>query len=459
MKIKFLTACASVFFLSGVIFAQCNDAEKIVIEVPKGQPTISDAINETKTSSYKGKKVTIKVTYGTYDEKGKGVLIDRPCLDVIGIPNDAGKKPIIRRKDFKGYEQAVVKIRESDIKFEGFDIDGQQQCNAFGVLVLIAKDDDINADFSNIWINKNDVRDIGQAGCRNAHGIVAWSAKAQGIRNIWIQDNKMFNLRLGDSETITIKNNVRDFHALRNVISNTDNIGIDVIGYEDGSPYQARNGEIKDNVISDLREGNGAYPSVAGIYVDGGKDVLIENNQVRGFGFGLEIASELIMAVVSGITVKNNTFEDNLVAGVGVGHGYEQRSYVKNCVIRDNKIFNNGIGIREDSNNGTRIDGGQIRLVSYFPDSLENILIENNQIKIAPNKHVQRLIYVENCLSKAKCEASPKRLDVTVSQNKFSSPDYINAWYIADVDEFDNHDMPTIVILNKYLRFDSNNTF
>jgi hypothetical protein len=458
----FFFSAISILFFSNIVTAQCDDTKKYVIEVPKAKPTIAAAIEETKTNTdYKGKKVTINVRYGIYEELGKGVLIDRACLDVMGMPNDAGKKPVIRRNDFIGHEQAVVKIRESDIKFEGFDIDARQQCNAYGILVLISKfDDDIKADFLNIWINGNDIRDIGQGGCRNAHGIVIWGAKTQGIGNIWVQDNKLSNLRLGDSETITIKNNVRDFHALRNVISNTDNIGIDVIGYEDGSPYQARNGEIKDNVISDLREGNDAYPSVAGIYVDGGKDVLIDNNQVRGFGFGLEIASELIMAVVSGITVTNNTFEDNLVAGVGVGHGYEQRSYVKNCVIRDNKIFNNGIGARENSNNDRRIDGGQIRLVSYFPDSLENILIKNNRIEIAPNKHVQRLIYVENCLSKDKeCEVSPKRLDVTVSRNKFSSPDYVDAWYIADVDEFDNHDTPTIVILNKYLVFNSDNTF
>jgi len=138
LKLLFISGIVLVFATACI--AQCNDTEKRVIEVPKDKQTIKAAINEAKTNQdYKGKKVTIKVKYGIYEEDGKGVLIDRNCLDLIGIPNDKNDKPVIKRKEFKGYEQAVVKIRQSDVRFEGFDIDAQRKCNAFGILVLIAK--------------------------------------------------------------------------------------------------------------------------------------------------------------------------------------------------------------------------------------------------------------------------------------------------------------------------------
>src|ERR1700680_2900546 len=189
----FFTGGAVLVFATTCI-AQCNDTEKRVIEVPKDKQTIKAAINEAKTNQdYKGKKVTIKVKYGIYEEDGKGVLIDRNCLDLIGIPNDKKDKPVIKRKEFDGYEQAVVKIRQSDVRFEGFDIDAQSKCNAFGILVLISKDDaDIDKDLSNISIVDNTVRDVGkEGGCNDAHGIVAWSAKTQSINNLWIVKNSL----------------------------------------------------------------------------------------------------------------------------------------------------------------------------------------------------------------------------------------------------------------------------
>src|SRR6185369_5398364 len=100
-------------------------------------------------------------------------------------------------------------------------------------------DADIDKDLSNIFIVDNTVRDVGKEdGCTNAHGIVAWSAKTQSINKLWIVKNRLHNLRLGNSETITIKSNVQDFHVNENIIFDTDNIGIDVIGFEDNS-FQA----------------------------------------------------------------------------------------------------------------------------------------------------------------------------------------------------------------------------
>jgi hypothetical protein len=456
----FFTGAAVLVFATTCI-AQCNDTEKRVIEVPEKFQTIKAAINEAKTNQdYKGKKVTIKVKYGIYEEDGKGVLIDRNCLDLIGIPNDKKDKPVIKRKNFQGHEQAVVKIRQSDVRLEGFDIDAQGECNAFGILVLIAKyDADIDKDLSNIFIVNNTVRDVGKEdSCEDAHGIVAWSAKPQSINKLWIEKNTLHHLRLGKSETITIKSNVQDFHVNENVIFDTDNIGIDVIGFEDDS-FQAHDGEIISNQISDLRKGNSVYPNVAGIYIDGGSDVKITGNTVNGFGLGVQLASERVNAKVSGITVNGNTFSNNLIAGVGVGHDTTQRGFVENCKISDNTILNNGIGLE----NGKLIDGGQIRLKSYVLGGLKDISIEHNTIYITSGQSVKHLIYTENCIWNEgdgdKCTINPQRLGAAFSRNTFCKLDYTDAWYVRTIDEFDGSGSALISKLNKYMTFADNNIF
>ncbi len=452
-KALLFTLLSITIIFSSTVFSQCVD-EKKSINVPSQYKTITDAINATKSIEYKNQKVTIFVDYDIYNEKGKGILIDRKCLDIIGIPNEKGEKPIIQRKKFEGYEQAVVKIRESNIKFEGFDIDADERCNAYGILVLIANfDKDITQDLTDIFIEKNTIRDIGQSGCSQAHGIVVWSDrvvetidtegnnpffkkedinKSIWIKNIKISNNLLYNLRLGSSETITIKHNVSDFQVTQNTIFNTDNIGIDVVGFEKND-LQAQKGQITGNNISDLRSGNAAYPWVAGIYVDGGKEVLISENKISSFGFGIEIASEHYKKSVSGIEVKNNLIYENKVAGIGIGHGRnegdDQRSYVFDCKIFNNFIRDNGI---ESYKEGEFYDKGQIHLISHIAGGLRNISIYDNNICISNGKNIFRHIYWENYIWKSDDmkEVNKEKLEISFNNNSFFGSIDNKAWYL-----------------------------
>jgi hypothetical protein len=182
---------------------------------------------------------------------------------------------------------------------------------------------------------------------------------------------------------------------------------------------------------------------------------------VNRFGLGVELASERVNAKVSGITVNGNTFSNNLVAGVGVGHDTTQRGFVENCKISNNTILNNGTGF--DKENGKLIDGGQIRLKSFVLGGLKDISIEYNTIYITAGQSVKRLIYTENCIwtegDGDKCTFNPQRLGAAFSRNKFCKLDYTDAWYVRTIEEFDGSDSALISKLNKYMTFADNNIF
>jgi hypothetical protein len=447
-KVTFLLSIVFVFLFSSFLSAQCNDESKYTISVPGEKPTIAAAVKEARDNpNFANKKVTIKVAYGVYEAANitpdnktqKGLLLDRKCLDVIGVPNQKNEKPIIQRGGFTEDMPSIVKIRNSHIRLEGFDIRTTNSDCGYGILILIRKevDETLTEGFSNIKIVNNTIRDIGQKSCAQAQGIIIWSRNKLKIKDVWVTDNTLTNLQLGSSETITIKNNVEDFHVNNNTIFNVSNIGIDINGFEEESENQAGNGEVKGNTISQLVKGNSAYPHIAGIYVDGGKDTVISGNTVTSFGFGVEIASEKFGKYVSGITVKNNLIYNNLVTGIGIGHGEKQRSYVEKCVISGNTVRDNGIGLNDKKK---IIDGGQIHLISHLKDGLKGITIENNYfINTNPKVNEQTLtrqIYMENCLwTDKECKPNKEKVDVKFQNNQFFSFDYTNSMYILGISE------------------------
>jgi hypothetical protein len=129
---------------------------------------------------------------------------------------------------------------------------------------------------------------------------------------------------------VVVNGNVRDWSITRNHIFRNDNIGIDAIGFEGKAPRddQARAGVIADNVVTDIDSlGNPAYDEEGGgncrcadaIYVDGGRDLLIERNILLRSNIALEIASEHSFGSASNVLAR-----DNLLAGQHhdrAGHG------------------------------------------------------------------------------------------------------------------------------------------
>ncbi|WP_342044349.1 DUF1565 domain-containing protein [Bacillus sp. OTU530] len=208
----------------------------------------------------------------------------------------------------------------------------------------------------------------------NAHGIAIYGTKApQAIEDIFISGNKLEDMKLGASETMVLNGNVSNFKVTYNILRRNDNIGIDIIGFEGVSPVeafdQARDGIISNNTVYQISSyGNPAYGnqySAGGIYVDGGKEIIIEKNKVYKNDIGIEAASEHAGKSTSSITIRKNTIYENRSAGIAIG-GYDtKRGSTINSIITDNILYKNDTKYQ---------DGGQL-LLQY---NTKQNRIENN---------------------------------------------------------------------------------
>jgi len=185
---------------------------------------------------------------------------------------------------------------------------------------------------------------------RNAHGLAVYGNATTPITDLLIRDNELKNLTLGSSEAMVLNGNVDGFRVLDNYVHDCDNIGIDAIGFEGTAPTealdQARNGLIARNRVDGITSaGNPSYgggTSAGGIYVDGGRDIVIERNHVAHCDIGIEVASEHLGKVTSGITVRSNLLRENLMAGLFIG-GYNANSTgdADDCLVTHNTFYNN----------------------------------------------------------------------------------------------------------------------
>lgn len=191
----------------------------------------------------------------------------------------------------------------------------------------------------------------------NAHGIAVYGDdSSQSIQHILINGNEIRNCTLGSSEALVLNGNVEYFTISNNTIHDNDNIGIDFIGHErvcaDPAKDRARNGTCRANLVYNIDTAtNPAYGgerSAAGIYVDGGTQIIIEQNTVHTCNIGIEIASEHQGKDTSYITVRNNFVYHNDIMGIALG-GYDtQRGSTVHCLFVNNTLYQNDT--RSDGN-------------------------------------------------------------------------------------------------------------
>lgn len=189
----------------------------------------------------------------------------------------------------------------------------------------------ISGDSEKINIYGNQIHDIKtdlKIPGANAHAVAIYGNHApDSLNSISIIDNEIYDLKLGTSEAISVNGNVEDFEITKNFIHDCDNIGIDVIGFEEKSDDerydQARNGVISNNKIKNISsKGNPNYGSsecAGGIYVDGGRNIRIENNIITESDIGIEVASEHFLKSSSNILVTNNIIYQNYQTGISIG--------------------------------------------------------------------------------------------------------------------------------------------
>jgi len=216
-----------------------------------------------------------------------------------------------------------------------------------------------------IEIRDNTVSNIVNAtsgsGC---HGIAVYGTNATTpLSNVTVDGNEVTRCKTGWSESMVLNGNVEHFVVSHNKVHDNDNIGIDFIGFEGECPTpaldQARNGVCTDNVVYNITSyGNPAYGtdrSADGLYVDGGKNIVIERNRVDHCDIAIELASEHQGKSTSGITVRNNfvsrSFQGNLEMG---GYAADKGNAV-DCVLVNNTTYQGKGGEIVVQNNCHRI--------------------------------------------------------------------------------------------------------
>jgi len=183
----------------------------------------------------------------------------------------------------------------------------------------------------------------------NAQGIGVYGTATQPITDITIADNRLDHMRLGASETIAINGNVDGFQVTGNLVYDSDNIGIDAIGFEGTAPTpaldRARSGIIAHNTVYGISSwGNPAYGdqyAADGIYVDGGTQIQVLDNRVYDCDYGVEFASEHHDGNTSHITMVGNLVYDNRAAGLSVGGYDDKRGFTADCLISHNTFYHN----------------------------------------------------------------------------------------------------------------------
>jgi cysteine-rich repeat protein len=253
-----------------------------------------------------------------------------------------GENPVLDGSGVPGSNMVLIEDR-SWVKLVGFEIRNNLGVNdGSGVRILGAG--------THIEIRDNRIHDIrGQ----HAMGITVYATSpTEPIADLVIDGNEIYDCEPYQSEALTLNGNVTDFAVTNNVVRDVNNIGIDFIGGEtDINPDPtkvARNGVCRGNRVTRAREAGGGY--AAGIYVDGGRDLVIENNLVTGCDVGMEIGAENRGIVVSGVVVRNNLLYANEKAGLAFGGYASSRGRVRGARFLNNTLYQNdtlGVGFGE----------------------------------------------------------------------------------------------------------------
>ncbi len=298
--------------------------------------TIQKAMNEATSGS------TVLIRGGIYSEKVE--------VNVTGMPNEPivfknyqNEHPILDGTGLTNLDAMIGIFDQSYITIQGLEIRNNIQLDATGIIISG------NCDW--ISILDNNIHDIhfssnpGDIPNENSNSqplIVYGTNGGDPITNLLIEGNTIHDSRTGFSEGLAVNGNVDGFEVLDNQVYNISNIGIDIIGHEGEAPQndQARNGLIAGNHVYQCKS---PYATAAGIYVDGGKDLIIERNKISHCQWGIEIGCENIGKTTSNVIARSNWIFKNDDAGIVMG-GFDfpgGSGKVINCQFSNNSCYGN----------------------------------------------------------------------------------------------------------------------
>ena len=250
---------------------------------------------------------------------------EHPIIDGTNVPNNPAS-----------YTDDLIYLKNVNyIRIIGFEIRNVNTTEGSGIRLY--------GYGSYIELRDNEIHEIrGGAQDGGAMGITIYGANDnKSINHLIIDGNYIHDCDPAWSEALTLNGNVENFQVTNNIVEDVNNIGIDFIGGEDWlSSKYARNGRCAWNQVY---RANASYEGgwAAGIYVDGGQNITVENNIVSECDLGIEIGAENAGVVTSGIVVRNNIIYKNDKAGLVFG-GYDVTTgRVKNCTFTGNTCYRN----------------------------------------------------------------------------------------------------------------------
>ena len=213
--------------------------------------------------------------------------------------------------------------------------------------------------------------------------------QANAIKNVLIDSCEVYSNITGFSENISLDGNVDSFIVSNNIVHDNKNIGIDMAGNYVASSNpamdQARNGHCFQNTCYNNVSN---YATSGGIYVDGGKDIIIERNTSYGNGWGIEIGSEE-NGSTSNIIVRDNVIYNNKEAGLAIG-GYTSTTTGQ---VLNSSVLNNTFLADDYSNSGvgeiymTKMSNCKIQNNIFYTNA-QNILISRDNISPFSNNSI-----------------------------------------------------------------------
>jgi hypothetical protein len=150
-------------------------------------------------------------------------------------------------------------------------------------------------------------------------GIAVFSTSNQHVSNFRITGNKFIRIATGESEVVSLNGFIHDFEVSDNEVFDAATNPILQVGggykikdwvkgYDTDSLGVPSRAVFRNNYIHDNRKGHGTI----GIYIDGGQDIIIENNRIINNVVGIGIGCEEIRAKKSrNIIIRNNVLINN----------------------------------------------------------------------------------------------------------------------------------------------------
>jgi Secretion system C-terminal sorting domain len=238
--------------------------------------------------------------------------------------------------------ELLVISSKSFIKVENIRFRNNYRADAVGIYVTGAGQD--------IQINNCQIYNIGWTTVKttipgsgnNANPLVVVGNMADSLRNIQITGNQIYTCITGYSEALAVNGNVSNFSIKNNTVRDITNIGIVCAGHYawTGAPdavNQARNGLVQGNTVYNCVS---LVAVSAGLYVDGGKNIIVERNRSYSNGCGFSVGCENDGFTATNVKVRDNWSYNNKEAGMIFGAN-APNSKVTNSSVSNNTFYKN----------------------------------------------------------------------------------------------------------------------